>query len=278
MRIKTIPVKIANNPRFTTNCYLLFSEADANGKASTAAAQGSGNVTSSGRIFDAIALMKGDAEASTESGAAASPATPEQRPWAIAIDPGDEPLRILEELGNSKLAAIVISPGHYDHISAVAALVAATGAKVYAHALDAEAILTNFQQIKSGYEDFSKKLYGRFKGYAGFDLSASAPKVDVRLQDGDRIVCADIALEVMHTPGHSPGSSCLYDRDGARLFSGDTLFQGTCGRTDFAGGSPKSMHDSLQRLSKLPVQTQVYSGHGEKTSIDAEIGLGLSEY
>ncbi|MDR3136901.1 MAG: MBL fold metallo-hydrolase [Coriobacteriales bacterium] len=269
MKVQTIPVRIARNPHFTTNCYVLSGVAETDELVDVRVPEA--QRTAERDIAKECAGGAGEANPVKES----SPGTTE---IAVVIDPGDQPERILAALGSAKLVAILLTHGHYDHIGGVASLAHSSGAKVYAHELDAEAIATNYQQIRNGYAAFSKKLYGRFKDFHNPLLSNIAPRVDVLLRDGEHITFGDINLEIIHTPGHTRGSICLYDQAGAQLFSGDTLFKGTCGRTDFVGGSPASMHTSLQRLKELPPETLVLPGHDEPTSIGAELELGLSEY
>ena len=87
-------------------------------------------------------------------------------------------------------------------------------------------------------------------------------------KEGDRLTLAEMTFEVLHTPGHTPGSVCL--RFGQHLFSGETLFAGSCGRTDFPGSSPAAMGRSLARLAQLEDEISVYPGHGESTTIGEE--------
>ncbi|MCL2806633.1 MAG: MBL fold metallo-hydrolase [Coriobacteriia bacterium] len=166
----------------------------------------------------------------------------------IAIDPGDEPEAILGHLGSRSLAAIIITHGHEDHTGAIPRLIEHTGASLYAHEGDLEW------------------------------LDEGVSKHVTTLSDGELLDLCDLKLLVMHTPGHSQGSICLYSSEDSILISGDTLFKGTCGRTDLPGGNPSSMHDTLALLSALPPETRVYPGHDAPTSIGGELDRGLAEY
>ncbi len=95
----------------------------------------------------------------------------------------------------------------------------------------------------------------------------------VRIREGDQIPLGHFSFFVLHTPGHSPGSLCLYEKSLKLLFSGDTLFAGTYGRTDLPGGNPKAMQQSLKRLAQLPADVQVFPGHGEATRVGQESWL-----
>lgn len=173
---------------------------------------------------------------------------------ALVIDPGADAEGIRAMLGGRRLAGILLTHGHTDHIGAVAAL-RGPDTPVYIHSLDA-AMLTD----------------------PGLSLStmtgdaASQGEADVLLDEGD-ITVAGIPLTVIHTPGHTPGSVCF--RHGDDLFSGDTLFQQGYGRTDFPGGDVRQMALSLRRLLALDADIRVHPGHGASTSIGAERRYGL---
>ena len=163
---------------------------------------------------------------------------------AVVIDPGyeaDTILRALDTLGMT-LKAIMLTHGHFDHVGAVKELVAETGCEVYIHASEA-----TLPPMMTAGELYFTRTYG----------------------EGD-IICPVPGLEltVLHTPGHTPGSVCLVWGD--QMFSGDTLFQGSCGRVDFPGSSPRDMMASLRRLASLEAQYQVHPGHGESTTLEAE--------
>jgi len=104
--------------------------------------------------------------------------------------------------------------------------------------------------------------------YAPFPIPPSVPAID--LAEGSRIRFGEIDLEVLHTPGHTEGSVCLYAADEALLFSGDTLFAAGWGRTDLPGGDPDALVESLVRLLDLEDQVGVLPGHGRETTIGAE--------
>jgi hydroxyacylglutathione hydrolase len=172
---------------------------------------------------------------------------------AIAIDTATPCLAwIAEELAarDWTLKLIVSTHGHWDHIGDNAAVAEHTGAEVAVHPLDAHR-LTDPQPL-----------------YAPFDIPPSVPAVE--LQEGGEIRFGEIRLQVLHTPGHTEGSVCLYDADYGSLFSGDTLFAGSWGRTDLPGGDEAAMVASLARLSGLEDQIRVFPGHGAATTIGRE--------
>ena len=182
----------------------------------------------------------------------------------IMVDPGGQASKIMETVGERKVSAIILTHYHSDHTGALGALFdlwSKENTPVYIHALDHEAFLSGQRRglLEPGQIETIKPLL-------------------VLCNDGDIIKAAGLNLEIIHTPGHSLGSMCLYAKDAGLLFSGDTIFRGTTGRTDLKGGSPRQMHDSLQRLAKLPDETVVYPGHESKTSIAFERNWSLIEY
>ena len=193
---------------------------------------------------------------------------------ALVVDPGDETDRILELVAQHKLKpkAIVSTHAHIDHVGGLTKLRRATGAPVMMHR-----------------EDLA--LYQIMDEQAAF-LGVERPEtgeVDQLLKEGDVLRWGGLAANVMHTPGHTPGSISLYlpaavgkvsagvSLSGAtaidvpQLFAGDTLFAGGIGRTDLWGGSLKTIMDSLRgKLMQLPDDTVVHPGHGPWTTIGEE--------
>jgi len=182
---------------------------------------------------------------------------PEEGNKALLIDPGDDLNRIKRYLAESGkvLGAILLTHGHFDHMLAADPLKKITGVNVYVHAGD-ENMLCD----------------ARLNAYDPNVSSLPCPKdLEGEILE-DCVDLCGIHFEVLHTPGHTPGSVCYYDRENKRLFSGDTLFCAGFGRMDLPGGSAREMRASLKMLFGLPGDVRVYSGHGCETTIADECG------
>jgi glyoxylase-like metal-dependent hydrolase (beta-lactamase superfamily II) len=172
---------------------------------------------------------------------------------AIVIDPGDEGDRINDLIRQKglKVNAVICTHAHFDHVGAAGDIKAETGAKILLHKEDME-------------------TYGMAKDHGafwGFDVD-DLPDPDGFLSEGDEVKVGSLTFRVLHTPGHSPGGICLYGE--GIVLTGDTIFQGSVGRTDFPGGSHEMLKESFRRLLELPDDTKVYSGHGPETTIGRE--------
>lgn len=173
------------------------------------------------------------------------------------VDAGIDGLRVLKSIPRD-LDLIILTHCHYDHIAAVPEIVKATGAQVAMHEKD-------IQLIKSD----------RMSGSMLFGEKLPPVNVDIQLKGGESIDLGDISLEVLHTPGHTPGSICLYEKKEKVLFTGDTVFEGgSFGRTDL-GGDSGHIISSLLALTKLDVDV-LYPGHGNAVMKDARGSLNAS--
>lgn len=175
---------------------------------------------------------------------------------AIIIDPGDDADRIGMRLMQleAKPVAILLTHGHFDHAGAAKALAAQYDILVYAHEKEAETL-----------EDSRMNLSGPLAG------GATTYHADVFLKDEQELTLAGLHMRVLFTPGHTPGGCCYYFPREDVLFSGDSLFCGSVGRTDFPGGSMRTLVDSVRnKLMSLPENTIVYPGHDIETTIEQE--------
>ncbi len=179
----------------------------------------------------------------------------EGSPDMIVIDPADSGAYLYEQLSGKgfDIKAILLTHGHFDHIFGVKALKAKTGARVYA-----------FEAEKALLED------------PGLNISEGVGRPetvhpDEFLTDGRELELCGIGIKVIHTPGHTAGSCCFYVEEAGFLIAGDTLFEGSVGRTDLPTGSTRTMMDSIrEKLFVLPDDTRVYPGHGGSTTIGFE--------
>ena len=167
----------------------------------------------------------------------------EKSPSCCVIDPGYEADTIVDKLSQLGLTleAILLTHGHFDHVGAVRDLAADTGCQVWLCADDL-ALPTN--------------------------LTAGSLCYTNTYAEGTTLHLAGLDISVLQTPGHTPGSVCLLTEN--TLFSGDTLFAGSCGRTDLPGGSWEQMRSSLKRLSEIEANLWVLPGHGESTMLESE--------
>ena len=167
----------------------------------------------------------------------------EESDRCLVIDPGYEPERVLSEVARlgKTIEAVLLTHGHFDHVGAVRTLAAETDCQVYLNEQD----LSMPTQLTAGPLYYTH-LY----------------------KEGDVLNLAGVKLRVIHTPGHTPGSVCLVAEDA--IFSGDTLFEGSCGRTDLPGGDWATILKSLKRLAQMEGAFRVYPGHGPSTTLEDE--------
>ena len=163
----------------------------------------------------------------------------------VVIDPGDESNTILDYLESNRLTcrAIMLTHGHFDHVGAADAVAEETGATIYMNSRDDT-------------------------GGRSVHLPYRLPPGGISYDDGDIIEEAGLRFEIIATPGHTPGGVTI--RCERALFTGDTLFRGSCGRVDLDGGDPQGEMLSLKRLCSLEGDYEVYPGHMDSTTLERE--------
>lgn len=173
----------------------------------------------------------------------------------IVIDPGGDFNKIdaLVQRLHCRPTHIFLTHGHFDHIGAAAQLAEKYASLVCIHETEADSLRSDSASL------------------AAMAGQSPLPKTqpDILFKGGERIFAAGMNVEVLHTPGHSPGSVCFMIGD--YLFSGDTLFYRSIGRTDFPGGDGRKMAESLKKLALLPKDYTVYPGHMQSTMLSSEI-------
>lgn len=164
----------------------------------------------------------------------------------VVIDPGDESNTILDYLEDNKLkcAAVLLTHGHFDHVGAANAVSEETGASVYINALD------DAKNINSPHFRYTLGENGHY------------------FADGDSLTLAGLHFDIIATPGHTPGGVTIKCENA--LFVGDTLFKGSCGRTDLDGGDAQQELASLKKLCAMPGDYEVYPGHMDSTTLERE--------
>lgn len=174
---------------------------------------------------------------------------------SIIVDPADSPESIYDMVvrSASRPQAILLTHGHFDHIGAANEVREHYGIKIYASCDEEKLLASPARNLSNAY---------------GMSLRVTA---DVLHNDGDILELAGLKIKAIHTPGHTAGGTCYYIESDKTLMSGDTLFAGSVGRTDYPTASSAAMMESLHdKLCKLPDDTDVYPGHGEFTTIGYE--------
>ena len=174
---------------------------------------------------------------------------------SIIVDPADSPESIYDMVvrSASRPQAILLTHGHFDHIGAANEVREHYGIKIYASCDEEKLLASPARNLSNAY---------------GMSLRVIA---DVLHNDGDILELAGLKIKAIHTPGHTPGGCCYYMEQEGVLFSGDTLFQTSVGRSDFPGGSASALVRSVkEKLLVLPEETHVYPGHMEETTIGYE--------
>lgn len=177
--------------------------------------------------------------------------TDEKSGKSALIDCTEASDKMLEFIGNAQIEYILLTHGHFDHIGGVAEIKEQYGAKVVI-----------------GKPDEDMLSSGRLSLASYSFIHQNNTQANITVEDGDTLTLGETVITVMATPGHTKGGVCYIADD--VIFTGDTLFCGNCGRTDFPGGSYAEIRQSLKRLASLEKNYTVYPGHGEFSTLDFE--------
>ena len=206
---------------------------------------------------------------------------------ALVIDPGYDATLIQSCLEANELtvAAYLLTHGHADHISALAELYATRPAPIYLHEEDEQWAFGENNQIPPHYP-IPQKPSGEIlhptnpprpagtpppEGTDKTPLHGRGDRNEVTDGVGSNVwKITDLTFHTLETPGHTPGGVCYWFKDEGICFTGDTLFKGSCGRTDLPGGDARTLSASLKKLAELPLETRIIAGHGETTTIEYE--------
>ncbi len=179
--------------------------------------------------------------------------TDEESGDTAVIDPGWLTKELSAAVNSVNVKYILLTHGHFDHICGVYDLHQHTGAPVAIHEADADCLFDEHKSLAEQSEYPFKPL-----------------QADILLYDGDTLKLGEKSIKVMHTPGHTPGGVCFICEEDRMIFSGDTLFRSTVGRTDFEGGSMRQIIASVERLRSLDGDYDVYPGHNRQTTLEHE--------
>ena len=179
--------------------------------------------------------------------------TDEESGDTAVIDPGWLTEALKAAVDGVTVRYILLTHGHFDHICGVYDLHAYTGAPVAIHEADADCLFDARRSLADQSEYPFKPLHA-----------------DILLHDGDVLQLGNKSIKVMHTPGHTQGGVCFICEADRMIFSGDTLFRSTVGRTDFEGGSMSQIIESIERLRNLDGDYDVYPGHNRQTTLEHE--------
>ena len=173
--------------------------------------------------------------------------------WVV-VDPGDEAPAILAALEGAPVSLVLVTHRHFDHVGAVDAIAARSQ--------------NGWGMGVADGSDFAMLLQSDCAAF-DVDVTVATPPTSL-FAEGDVIEAGELRLRVVACPGHTPGGVTYVDDAHGLAFTGDTLFAGSAGRTDFPGGSPRDLFSSLAKLAQLPPQTRVLPGHGPATTVGAE--------
>lgn len=186
----------------------------------------------------------------------------EETKLGAVVDPGDFNSRLLQEItasGMKELKYILCTHAHFDHVEGAGRLKEKyPDAKILVGAEDAHA-------LNDGVLSLAKN----------FGMPFYPCVADKTLKDGDIIELGEISFKVIASPGHTPGGVLYYSEDNKVVFTGDTIFKGSIGRTDFYGGDSATIMNSLKKIKRLPGDCVIFSGHGERTTVEYEMKYNM---